>query len=325
MTISKRDVWQKLMNYQSSELVKKSYLEKYNLELNSGKAQEISIIFTQARYYFDAASLADRSIKPLLLYYGVLSLSRGLTLFLTRGLREAALAPSHGLSAIDWGNQLHNENSDISNLKICINEKGTFRELIEATENISLLRQNSSVHNYKRKDNIPAAESELTVIELLERIPEVREILVHWKPNKTMFVFHDWNTKATNNQTIKVFSPYTSSDVASVMGNKYKHNGGDAYSAASDIEFPTLSDIESDWGIGDLVAMKLYDYGGGLSKLMSTFVISYALGMLVRYHPSHWISILHNNTGNAAMPTLTAVSNHIENSMPRMVFELLQP
>ena len=86
MSIESDEVWQKLMHYQSTDLVKREFFKKHNRQLNTGKAKEISTIFAQARYYLDAASSSNISIKPLLIYYGVLSLSRGLTLFLTINL-----------------------------------------------------------------------------------------------------------------------------------------------------------------------------------------------------------------------------------------------
>lgn len=65
--------------------------------------------------------------------------------------------------------------------------------------------------------------------------------------------------------------------------------------------------------------------GVELSKLAMAFTASYALGMLVRYYPSHWVSMLQNVKHDGALPTLLAVLEHIESNVPRMVTEFLEP
>jgi hypothetical protein len=90
--------WEIIANYESHELMRVRYHAKHGRDANAAHAREIASPFIQARHYYDAAAAADRTVKPLLLYYGVVSLSRALVLFLLRGLREAALAPGHGLS-----------------------------------------------------------------------------------------------------------------------------------------------------------------------------------------------------------------------------------
>jgi hypothetical protein len=141
--------WATLSNYQSHELVRRDYQRKHGREANAAHTKEICSPFIQAQHYFRAASLADRTVYPLLLYYGVVSLSRGLTLFLSRGIREAALSPSHGLGVRDWQAIFADENPDVANLTIRLSARGTLIELMDATGNRSLLRSNSSAVNVK--------------------------------------------------------------------------------------------------------------------------------------------------------------------------------
>lgn len=61
-----------------------------------------------------------------------------------------------------------------------------------------------------------------------------------------------------------------------------------------------------------------------MSKLAMAFAASYALGMLVRYYPSHWVSILQNVKHDGVLPTLLAVLEHIDHDVPRMVAEFLE-
>ena len=136
--------WDILANYESYELVRRDYKSRHGRTPSARHAREIAAPFTHARSYFRSARQAELTVKPLLLYYGVISLSRGLTLMLTRGLREAALVPSHGLSVKDWGGQLAQDHPDFSALQVEVNTAGTFMELARATDFMSLLRINTS-------------------------------------------------------------------------------------------------------------------------------------------------------------------------------------
>ena len=93
-----RTAWEIIANYESHDVVRSLYQAKHGWKPNAAHCREIAAAFIQGRNYYAAATIADRSVKPLLLYYGIVALSRGLTLFLTRKRREAALAQSHGLS-----------------------------------------------------------------------------------------------------------------------------------------------------------------------------------------------------------------------------------
>ena len=110
--------WDLLANYESFELIKRDYEARHGRAPNTRHAREIAAPFTHARSYFRAAQAAEPTVRPLLLYYGVVSLSRGLVLILSRGLREAALAPSHGLTVKDWGGELSRDNPDFAALRI---------------------------------------------------------------------------------------------------------------------------------------------------------------------------------------------------------------
>jgi len=72
------DTWHFLREFESKDLIKRYIKKKYDFEINTAKAHEIASAFKQGRSYFDSVKLADNSVQPLLLYYGIVSLSRGL-------------------------------------------------------------------------------------------------------------------------------------------------------------------------------------------------------------------------------------------------------
>ena len=126
--------WELLANFESFELVTREYTARHGRKPNIRHAREIAAPFSHARSYFRSAHSAEPTVKPLLLYYGVVSLARGVTLMLSRGMREANLALSHGLSAKKWGGVLSGDKPDFSALRIEVNATGTFVELGKATE-----------------------------------------------------------------------------------------------------------------------------------------------------------------------------------------------
>ena len=44
--------------------------------------------------------------------------------------------------------------------------------------------------------------------------------------------------------------------------------------------------------------------GARYSQLCVTYMLAYILGMLVRYYPTHWMSLIHGDRGDSLWPTL---------------------
>jgi hypothetical protein len=113
-----KSVWSRLALYESSDFVRRAFYDEHLRELNTSKAQEIVAHFAQGREYFASAATASPLLRPLLLYYGVVGLSRGAILFLRSNARQASLRPSHGLEVVDWNNILGLGLREIPNLTI---------------------------------------------------------------------------------------------------------------------------------------------------------------------------------------------------------------
>ena len=103
-------IWHKLYDYESKDLIER-YIEKnHNRKASKRQITEISSNFIQGREFFRNSEKANFSVKPLLLYYGVNSISRGLILLLNPHLSESSLKPSHGLDTINWRDYISNNN-----------------------------------------------------------------------------------------------------------------------------------------------------------------------------------------------------------------------
>ena len=69
--------WHEISRFESYDLAKSWYQQTHQRQMNATKTRQVNAFFIQGREYFKSASSSDMSVKPLLLYYGVLSLSRG--------------------------------------------------------------------------------------------------------------------------------------------------------------------------------------------------------------------------------------------------------
>lgn len=128
------DVWARLALYESTDLIRGLFVRRHGREVNAEKAREIASAVAQGREYLMAAENAGPLVRPLLQYYGVLSLSRALILLLSTNLREASLPKAHGLSASGWGTLLAPATWKPSDLEVNI-RRGTFHSLLEITKN----------------------------------------------------------------------------------------------------------------------------------------------------------------------------------------------
>ncbi len=63
--------------------------------------------------------------------------------------------------------------------------------------------------------------------------------------------------------------------------------------------------------------------GARYSQLCITYMVSYILGMLVRYYPTHWISLIQGDKGDTMWPTMNRAQQYVEYSYPELVTELL--
>jgi len=63
--------------------------------------------------------------------------------------------------------------------------------------------------------------------------------------------------------------------------------------------------------------------GFHLPIILRDFALAYILGMLVRYYPSRWMSIVHNRKHDQALPLLMELVDHVEREFPYHTLEAL--
>jgi hypothetical protein len=327
--------WGTLSNYESQDLVRRRYKEKHGGEANASLAKEIRSSITQARGYFEAAMTADRTVKPLLLYYGVLGLARALVMYLDRR-REATLSQSHGISAKEWSSVFSQPNPDLGTIQVDIGKGGALPEFARATQNISLLQNNSSAVNLGYPHGSVPADVCIEVRELFSRLPEIGAYYTRWRGLPNFCEIHNLqpDSGSTNVYVNKRLHglDVDLSFVQNFFGSKQLILQKEEESVIwfkADRNFNQLPIFwdhrNATFGtIGSLVFVRSFPCTGEFSKPVATFILSYALGMLVRYFPSRWMSLVRNENGDECLPTILATIDFIESQFPQMILEFLE-
>lgn len=331
-SISKNDVWHKLLNYETFDLVKIAYESRHdkskhkrNKENHIAHIREIIANFIQAREYFINAENASLTVRPLLLYYGVLGLSRGLILMLNSGLREAAMNPGHGLITRDWRGALADGLTSIADLKIGISN-GTFYELLNATNNKSYLRHNCSSVNCHITYPIPKKDAIITFKNLAHSFPDLlREYEIWQKEKPVCFPIKSLLKNPDGTYYDIEFSRTSSSledNVKSIFSSNIENRSNNSFISASFEDIFLTQLFDGNFGIGDVYASKIND-GLRLGTIPSFYCASFYLGMLSRYFPSIWVSLGRGFEGDCIYPLINKLLFLIRDRYPELILEFL--
>lgn len=276
------------------------------------------------------------SVKPLLLYYGVLSCCRGVILANNLERNEASLKPQHGLETVDWQNTLSGGIRKVLELRVR-STAGTFRELVEVCWELKTLHMFSGATNEFCSTRQPLGPvrfandgSELNLGDLIGRLlqtglayPELtgrpakmfRGARIASCPKEIHLAFPlvgipEELKKLADGQTVRAGS---SNQVA--PGLRQPDDAGDTliFSRRGGESGLDLFPVSHYGGQGEyMVVMLNFPNGDKLTEFMKLYLASYFLGMLARYHPSIWTALLRNEKGDFAQPLLVDAVEAVE-------------
>lgn len=323
-----RQVWNKLMQYESRDLIERHYKARHQKVPSARKLHEISSNFTQAREYFINANKSAISVKPLLLYYGVSALSRGLTLILSANSSESSMKPSHGLDTSNWQECLANKKYDQLTIKI---KEGTFFELIKATGNKTYFKNNTNYINYQLSYPVPKLESKISLIQLFRTLPALKEEfylafqeelihaeLVSIKKEGDSVIYNYKNSIDSNVLGEKIFGDGYFDNICHINNSEVK--------ALANL-LPQLCHITNDSlgvSLGEIVITQKIGREICLNMLSQYYCLSFFLGMLSRYFPTDWMSLSRTSKGDAIYPLIVLSIDAIEIEFPKSILEFLQ-
>ena len=285
------------------------------------------------------------SVKPLLIYYGVLSLSRGVILANNPFKKEESLKKGHGLETDSWQGTLRGGIKDVLELKIRSTD-GTFSELVEVCNNLKTMYKfqgptdtmGSDGHNLG-EIKFAADQSLLTLGDLISRLSRTAGMYgeITGRPSKmyrgcriashppgTHFAFPLVGIPSelkilSNGENVIIGS---SSQIAPGFRQSqdardtliFVHQDRPTYELAKRL-FPV-----SHYDSGEFMSVILdFPNGDKMTEFFKLYLISYCLGMLSRYFPSVWMALLRNEKGDFAQPLLSRAIEAIESDFPEKV------
>lgn len=338
--MSDRHTREALSCFESHDYVGRWYRDRHSRELSAERIREITSCFSQGREYFASGAGAGTSVRPLLLYYGIVALSRGLIMLRDPFRSEASLKPSHGLEAIDWRGTLSKGIANIFDLQVRATE-GTFTELAAAVGNTQqaaywTMPDLTPVY-YQAQFAAPRFtrdRSPLSLDDLLGRDHRLVGLYDRTTKRPTRIHLGEVIRKASG---VEVYVFGSNFDAASILkrfgfpAGTPVHLGNSRRARISS----WCAELKGYEGFHELLPTTVYvandgmfvveDFPNGdrLSILLRTFLLSYCLGMLVRYFPSRWMSLLRNEKGDVAQPLLLATVSAIEGEYPALVVQAL--
>ncbi len=329
------EIWQQLLSIESRDIVTKWFYEIHSRELNARRAKEINSAAKQAREYFRNAANSNYSVRPLLTFYGVASLSRSLLLLLKRNGGEEGLTASHGLETTNWGTEMSGEVvkglKNIGNLKICT-RSGLFSDFATQTNNRISIHVNSSGVDWRVCYDVPELGIELSVHDLFSRIPDLQsdfsnisKSLKYANINEMMYSEQNgFRAKIRKDQFNAFRGYYESAGYSSVDEADWVILTAGAEIFTKNIPLFIHSYTHKTFGsIPTLYISEPFLQDSRYSQLCITYMVSYVLGMLVRYYPTHWMSLTKGDKGDEWWPTINRAQQFVEQSFPELVIELI--
>lgn len=330
-----REIWQQLLALESRDITERWFNSLHSRKLNARRAREINAACAQAREYFRNSDGADYSVRPLLTFYGVASLSRAVTLLLRPSGGEEGLSSGHGLQTIDWADTLSSNKSGglraIQRLKIrtC---KGLFTDFIRETENRTPIHVSSSRVDWGITYDQVAIGHEITFLEVLERMPDLAQDFDQLAWEKKYAVVHQlgftgadvFTARALETQFAPIAKAYEKCGYTIACAGEWCD-----ISCPKDqfMQEPPLfmhSYLHKQFGsIPNLHIAAPFSDDARYSQLGVTYLASYFLGMLVRYFPTHWIALLRGARGDEIWPTINRLQQLVEHTFPELLMEFV--
>jgi hypothetical protein len=352
------DPWDTLSLYESTELVSQFYHERHGVKPAPAKAWAIASHLTQGHQYFRSSRDADDLVRPLLLYYGVLALSRGLIIFRSPDPLSPNYDEGHGLRAMRWEDGLTQGAAGvrrITHLSMSVS-KGTFTQLANSTENVERVLLLDVEPTYNMADWIKAGTTyinprqkptqTITIGQVLERIPDLMDLYertfrrharccaavvkLDESSKRLMVGFGRSDLGLQSDQRIRQIAgigrtiALAHSPVLMRGWTGMDPNRTYERTYATDEELVAIFPSVKQNDMGDRFIVQPFPSGLDLSTLSILYAASYAVGMLVRYFAPVWSSLVSRRRGDLTYPLLKAATAAVEQRFPKLVLQELQ-
>ena len=345
-----RDIyWQSLSRFESYDFVDRWYQKTHKRKPNAAKISQINACFIQGHEYFSNAALSEMSVKPLLIYYGVLSLSRGVILANNPNKKEESLKKTHGLEPHDWQGALKDGIKAVLEVRIRCTD-GTFSELVEVCHNLHTMykfqgptdTKGSGGHNLGEIKFVSDG-SFLTLDDLISRLHQTAGLYgeltgrrpkvfggcrIASHPPGTHFAFPLLGIPSELKKLADGKDVIIGSSNQVSPGLMQSDDAGDSliFAHANSVAYKFAEKMfpVSHYSGGRAMQVILdFPNGDKMTEFFKLYLVSYCLGMLARYYPSVWMALLRNEKGDFAQPLLIGAVEAIESDFPEKVLHQL--
>lgn len=334
--MTEQEVWQRLRLLESFDNVQNWFKSIHNRELNSRRTNEIICAAKQAREYLKNAKQSDYSVRSLLAFYGIACLSRSVTLLLKENGGEETLTKGHGLEVHDWSATLSGEISQaiakIANLQV-VTCSGLFNDFIESTENIHCLHLYRSGVDWVISYGATKLGMKISFMELLSRIPDFENEIKMISSGNYAAINDISYQKDSEFKIGRIYEPHSSLvDYYGRKGYSITPLGKSNYTLTCPSEFflknkPLFLHNYTDKNFGSipqLFLVKPLECGVNYSEMGFCYLVSYFMGMLSRYYPTHWLSLINGGKGDLMWPVINRAQNYVEKVFPELLLEFIQ-
>lgn len=324
-------IWHRLLYLESYDATYKRLTRLGVSNPQHHRVHEIIAAAKQAREYFRNTDASSLSVRPLLAYYGVASLSRALILLLKSTPKQ--LTASHGLTTIKWNEILSDNMQDslerLGRLAVRTS-RGLFADLMTHTDNRTSIHANSAGVDWHLNYGIPTVKNSLSVDDLFSRMPDLRQEYVDLGGVSRQVEIRDMRYRQHDG-----FRFLTAEKTSTAVLDTYLEKGyvvGEKGHISCSVEvfsenMPLIYHTYVN-KMMDLIPLPFlvepFPGGARYSELCLIFAASYVLGMLVRYYPSHWIALIHGEKGDSWLPTVVRAQEIVEQVYPLLVAELIE-
>ena len=311
-----QEIWQQLLSLESRDITQQRFARIHSKTLNARRAREINAAAKQAREYFRNASNSDYSVRPLLTFYGIACLSRALLLLLKVEGGEEGLSAGHGIETVGWGDVMSGDTvaglTKLGELKIR-KRAGLFSDFVTHTNNRISLHMNSAGVDWYLCYDIPEPEEEFSVADLFSRIPDLRtdysivSDVARYAAVSEMTYSNDkgFRVKVSEEPFSQFRAIYEDFGYTATRQGDWCTVTCDAETFAKELPMFIHTYVHKIFGsIPSLFLVEPFSGGARYSQLCITYMVSYILGMLVRYYPTHWISLTQGGKGDSMWPTM---------------------
>ncbi len=262
-------------------------------------------------------------------------MARAVTLLFSKNAGEEALTSGHGLQTVNWRVTLaaeypHQSLEKITRLQVqpC---RGLFTEFLASTKNTTCVYINSSAVQWRASYTELSSDLIVSLDDILSRIPDLQsQYDASFSSPSNLIPIRKLNYSSKTGFDIGLGVSSASSVVSEAYtGIGYEYFEKSEVSANTSLKalkdnLPLINhNFRRDFEILSPFLVLPFQKNNTISEIGQVYLVSYFLGNLARYFPTHWISLIQGEKGDIAWPTLALAQSFVEEIFPYLVRELI--